>query len=153
MWDAYSGDYGPNFSGHAMAMGTYIVDHPLFGWQAYGGNVISESSSPIIRVQIRDSVRRRLYIAPLGSLLTLDSGAFSMAEYNPQALSLNVTIIPAPENSSGAPAPKGRLTLQQKAVIPGVGPLRIITPRSTDSDAGAFNIPFVNGQGTIVLLA
>ncbi|KAG6820154.1 hypothetical protein H0H93_004736 [Arthromyces matolae] len=29
-WDAYSGDYGPNFSGHSMGIGTFIVNHPDF---------------------------------------------------------------------------------------------------------------------------
>ena len=40
-WDAYSGDYGPNFFGHAVNTATYIVDHPEFGWQAFGGNIES----------------------------------------------------------------------------------------------------------------
>ena len=30
-WDAYSGDYGPNFAGHVMGAATYLVNHPIFG--------------------------------------------------------------------------------------------------------------------------
>jgi hypothetical protein len=31
-WDGYSGDYGPNFFGHAFNTATYVVNHPEFGW-------------------------------------------------------------------------------------------------------------------------
>lgn len=31
-WDAYSGDYGPNFFGHALNAATYVVNHPEFDW-------------------------------------------------------------------------------------------------------------------------
>jgi len=27
-WDAYSGDYGPNFFGHAFNTATYVIDDP-----------------------------------------------------------------------------------------------------------------------------
>ena len=37
-WDAYSGDYGPNFFGHALNTATYVINHPEFGWQSFGGN-------------------------------------------------------------------------------------------------------------------
>ncbi|KAK5117865.1 hypothetical protein LTR85_008639 [Meristemomyces frigidus] len=30
-WDAYSGDYGPNFLGHVLGAATYLVEHPVFG--------------------------------------------------------------------------------------------------------------------------
>ena len=39
-FDPLSGDYGPNFFGHALNAATYVVNHPEFGWQAFGGNVI-----------------------------------------------------------------------------------------------------------------
>ena len=38
-WDTYIGDYGPNFFGHAVTTGTYVINHPDYGWQAFGGNV------------------------------------------------------------------------------------------------------------------
>ena len=37
-WDTYTGDYGPNFFGHAVTTGTYVINHPDYGWQAFGGN-------------------------------------------------------------------------------------------------------------------
>ncbi|KAJ4470925.1 hypothetical protein J3R30DRAFT_3299979 [Lentinula aciculospora] len=144
-WDAYSGDYGPNFSGHSMGMGTFIINHPDFGWQAFGGNIVA--TSPAVEVQIKDSVRRRVFIAPLGALLSLDAGAFSTVTYNPSANTVTVTIAPVADGTSGAAsAPVGRLVISQTANIGGVGILKPTTSLATD--AGAFVIPFTNGVGT-----
>ncbi|KAF8963898.1 hypothetical protein BDZ97DRAFT_1904713 [Flammula alnicola] len=149
-WDGYSGDYGPNFSGHAMGMGTYIIDHPDFGWQVFGGNVIS--TSPTIQVQVRDSVRRRIYIAPLGSLLTLDAGAFSMVELDPRSNSVALTVSATADGTSDAAlASNGRLVIQQKASLPGIGALR--APPALVEEAGAFVIPFSNGEGKVTLFS
>lgn len=46
--DPLSGDYGPNFFGHAWNTATYIVDHPQFGWLAFGGNIRKDHD--IVRV-------------------------------------------------------------------------------------------------------
>ena len=43
-WDAYSGDYGPNFFGHAFNTATYLINHPEFGWQSFGGNLRRKAS-------------------------------------------------------------------------------------------------------------
>ncbi|KAJ3798679.1 hypothetical protein GGU11DRAFT_864563 [Lentinula aff. detonsa] len=147
-WDAYSGDYGPNFSGHSMGMGTFIINHPDFGWQAFGGNIVA--TSPAVQVQIKDSVRRRVFIAPLGALLSLDAGAFSTVSYNPSAKTVTVTITPVADGASGAAsAPVGRLVISQTAAVAGVGLLKPTTSLATD--AGAFVIPFTNGVGTVTL--
>ncbi|KIK71566.1 hypothetical protein GYMLUDRAFT_52628 [Collybiopsis luxurians FD-317 M1] len=147
-WDAYSGDYGPNFSGHTMGMGTFIVNHPNFGWQAFGGNVIS--TSPAVQVQIKDSIRRRVFIAPLAALLQLDAGAFSTVSYNPTAKTVTVTITPVADGTTGAAsAPVGRLVISQTATISGAKLLKPTTSLATD--AGAFVIPFANGVGTVTL--
>ncbi|KAG6885819.1 hypothetical protein C0993_009211 [Termitomyces sp. T159_Od127] len=147
-WDGYSGDYGPNFSGHSMGTGTFIINHPDFGWQAFGGNVIS--TSPAVQVQIRDSVRRRVYIAPLGTLLTVDAGAFSLISYNPSAQTVTVTITSVPDGATAAAgAPHGRLVIEQKATIRGV---TLLKPTANLAlDAGAYNVPFRSGSGTVTL--
>ncbi|PFH49825.1 hypothetical protein AMATHDRAFT_75995 [Amanita thiersii Skay4041] len=147
-WDGYSGDYGPNLSGHVMGMGTFIVNHPDFGWQAFGGNVIS--TSPTVQVQVRDSVRRRVYVAPIGALLTLDAGAFSLAEYDPSAKTVTLTITPSSDgSSSAAAAPQGRLVVELPGRVSGVTNLRPTTSLATD--AGAFVIPFSGGVGKVIL--
>ncbi len=148
-WDGYSGDYGPNFSGHTMGMGTFIINHPDFGWQAFGGNIIS--TSPTVQVQIKDSIRRRVYIAPLGTLLTLDAGAFSVVAFNPSTRQVDVTITATPDGASAAAAaPNGRLLIQQKATISGFNGLKPSATLSTD--AGAFVIPISSGQGHVTLI-
>ncbi|KAG6879326.1 hypothetical protein C0992_003543 [Termitomyces sp. T32_za158] len=147
-WDGYSGDYGPNFSGHSMGIGTFIVNHPDFGWQAFGGNVIS--TSPAVEVQIRDSVRRRVYVAPLGTLLSVDAGAFSLISYDPSAQTVTVTITAVPDGAkAAASAPHGRLVIEQKAALRGVTLLKPTTHLSFT--AGAYNIPFTSGSGTVTL--
>ncbi|KJA28438.1 hypothetical protein HYPSUDRAFT_51246 [Hypholoma sublateritium FD-334 SS-4] len=147
-WDAYSGDYGPNFSGHTMGMGTFIVNHPDFGWQAFGGNVIS--TSPTVQVQVRDSIRRRVYVASLGTMLALDAGAFSVVEFDPRDNSVALTVIAAADGASdAAAAPAGRLVIRQKATIPGVGVLQ--APPALVQEAGAYVIPFVKGRAVVKL--
>ncbi|KAF9067275.1 hypothetical protein BDP27DRAFT_1383948 [Rhodocollybia butyracea] len=147
-WDAYSGDYGPNFSGHSMGMGTFIINHPTFGWQAFGGNVIS--TSPTVQVQIRDSVRRRIFIAPLGAQLSLDAGAFSALTFNPTTGTVVVTILAVADGATGAAsAPQGRLVVSQPTVVSGAHLLKPTT--SLTVDAGAFVVPFTNGVGTVTL--
>jgi hypothetical protein len=68
--DPYSGDYGPNFFGHAWNTATYLVEHPEFGWVAFGGNV--KVHNGIVTLTPRDSSRSRIFIAPVGLWLTLD---------------------------------------------------------------------------------
>ncbi|KAK0443461.1 hypothetical protein EV421DRAFT_1803881 [Armillaria borealis] len=40
-WNGHSGDYGPNFSSHSMGIRMYLIEHPDFGLQAFGGTVTS----------------------------------------------------------------------------------------------------------------
>jgi hypothetical protein len=132
-----------------MGMGTFIINHPDFGWQAFGGNVVS--TSPAVQVQVRDSIRRRVYIAPLGTMLVLDAGAFSTVSFNPSSRQVDVTISAAPDGaSSAAAAPNGRLLIQQKANVSGFNGLKPSTSLSTD--AGAFVVPFSSGQGRVTLV-
>ncbi|KII94313.1 hypothetical protein PLICRDRAFT_50293 [Plicaturopsis crispa FD-325 SS-3] len=146
-WDAYSGDYGPNFVGHALEIGTYLIDHPTFGWQAFGGNVVA--TSPTVNVLPRDSLRRRIFISPLGTLLTLDAGAFSAFSYDPSAKTLQVTVVPAAEGAiNAAAAPHGRLVVEQ-IVAGGAGVL--VPTGNLTVDAGAYVVPFTSGVAQVML--
>ena len=55
IWDGYSGDYGPGFLGHVLASACYIVQHPTFGYIAFGGN-LADQGNGTISVEPRDSV-------------------------------------------------------------------------------------------------
>ncbi|TFY80231.1 hypothetical protein EWM64_g3784 [Hericium alpestre] len=149
-WDGYSGDYGPNFVGLAMGTGVFIVEMEDFGWQAFGGEVLG--SSPTVRVSVKDAVRKRVFVAPLAAMLTLDAGAFEEVEYDPSEARVSVSIAAAPQGAERAAAAKeGRLLVKQTAAIDDVGILR---PESTlDQDAGAWIVPFENGKATVTLAA
>ncbi len=148
-WDGYSGDYGPNFVGHSLGMGTFIINHPDFGWQAFGGDVISASANTVV-VNVKDSLRKRVFIAPLATKFTLDAGAFSQITFYPMAKSVTFTITAAPHGvPSAANAPQGRLLVTQTAAVRGV---HLLKPTSNlKIDAGAWVVPFTNGVATVKL--
>jgi len=92
-WDTYTGDYGPNFFGHAITTGTYVINHPDYGWQAFGGNVTQRGG--LINVTTLDSLRRRIFIAPMGLYLTLDAGTFEGVTINPASNTVTIRLSPA----------------------------------------------------------
>ena len=141
-WDAYSGDYGPNFFGHAIDAATYVVNDPEFGWQAFGGNVRVAGSQ--IFVTPLDSLRQRVYIAPFGLWLTLDTGRFSSIEIDPKTHSVLIDLSAATDNSRVA-----RLRIEQPAKISGVQTFR---PRQQFAyDRGAFTIQLGKGVTSVTL--
>lgn len=149
-WDGYSGDYGPNFVGHSLGIGTVIINHPDFGWQALGGNVVA--TKPIVRVQARDSIRRRVFIAPISTLLTLDAGAFESITYDPSSHKVTVTITPSAQSAKdGANAPQGRLVVTQTSNT--AGSVLLKPSPSLAEDAGAWILPFRSGTATATFVA
>ena len=131
-WDPYTGDYGPNFFGHAFNVATYVINHPEFGWQSFGGNISVKGDW--INVQPLDSFRRRVYIASLGLWLTLDAGTFERVVVNTRSNVVRVTLSPANEFT-----PNARLRVQQPAKLPGVG---TYAPRQKlVNERDAFTIP------------
>ena len=144
-WDAYTGDYGPNFFGHAITTGTYVINHPDFGWQAFGGNL--RSTGGWVTVQALDSLRRRIYIAPYGLYLTLDAGTFESVAVNPATGAVRVTLSPAAEFT-----PRALLRIEQPASIAGVGTYRTVRPLASDR-GGAVAIPLTRAATTIDLTA
>jgi hypothetical protein len=140
-WDAYSGDYGPNFVGHVLGIGTYVLNHPDFGWQAFGGNVVAKNAIGAI-IEAKDSVRRRVYLASLKTTFTLDAGVFSRIVVNDATVQLTVLAKPA-EINSAAPAARGRLVVQGAA-----------SPTSNlIMDAGAWVVPFINGSAVVTFIS
>lgn len=107
-WDAYSGDYGMNFFGHAMNAATYVINHGEFGWLSFGGNLRVVGQR--VKVTPLDSLRQRVYVAPLGLWLTLDSGTFESIEIDAAARKVKIGLSPAGPNVKTA-----RLRVEQPA--------------------------------------
>ena len=141
-WDSYTGDYGPNFFGHAYNTGTYIVEDPEFGWQAFGGNVKTEGDW--VRVQTLDSLRKRVYIAPRGLWLNLDAGNFAAIEINTRTSAVRVGLAPADPYTQQA-----RLRLEQPAKIAGIGSYQ--SDKKLPSERGATVIPLSKSSTWITL--
>jgi hypothetical protein len=142
-WDGYSGDYGPNFFGHAVNTAAYLINHPDFGWQAFGGNVHSEGDW--ITVEPRDSFRQRVYIAPKGLWLTMDAGTFESVRLNARTGAVSVVLSPAT-----AFVPQARVRVEQPAVISGVG---TYAPKSRlPLDGGAYSVPLKKTAVTVELV-
>jgi hypothetical protein len=130
-WDAYSGDYGPNFFGHALNTATYVVNHPEFGWQAFGGNV--QVDGDWVKVSPRDSFRMRVYVAPRGLWLTLDAGAFEALEINAKT-----GVVRAGLKSGAGGAAQARLRLEQPAKLSGIGTYR--PAQQLEMQNGAYSV-------------
>lgn len=151
-WDGYSGDYGPNFVGHALGFGTFLVHHEVFGWQAFGGIVTTPRESNRISVQVHDTVRRRVFIAPLGTLFTLDAGSFDSFTFDPSKQSVDLVVTSAPRGATrAAAAPRGRIIMTRTANIANVS--AVVPSKPLETDAGAFVIPFRDGSATITFNA
>ncbi|MGA2855361.1 MAG: DUF5695 domain-containing protein [Candidatus Sulfotelmatobacter sp.] len=125
--DPLSGDYGPNFFGHAWNTATYVVDHPQFRWLAFGGNVKTEGD--VVKITPLDSFRSRVYLAPLGLWLTLDAGNFETVEVNSKTGSVRVGLAPATPFTRAA-----RLRVEQPAKVK-TGVYRPVKTLNSERDA------------------
>jgi Family of unknown function (DUF5695) len=126
--DPLSGDYGPNFFGHAWETATYVVNHPQFGWVGFGGNVVTAGN--VVTVTPLDSARTRIYLAPYGLWLTLDAGSFDTLVLNPKTGVLRVGF-----SSSNQFTPEARLRIEQPARIFGVGEFHPTTRLKAEREA------------------
>jgi hypothetical protein len=131
-FDPYSGDYGPNFFGHALNTATYIVHHPELGWLAFGGNI--KVTGDTVQVTPLDSFRMRVYVAPFGLWLTLDAGEFDSVEVNSKTGAVRIGLSPATQFT-----PTAYLRVEQPAKLAGVGTYHPV--ESFHMERGACVIP------------
>jgi hypothetical protein len=115
--DGYSGDYGPGFYGHAVNTGTYVANHPEFGWLAFGGEI--EENDNWIQVTPQESARSRVYLASLGLWLTLDAGKFKSVEFNTSSNKVQLTL-----EGDVQYTPDARLRIEQPAKKDEIGTIR-----------------------------
>jgi len=131
-FDPYTGDYGPNFFGHAWNTATYLVNDAEFGWLSFGGNL--EVAGKTVSVKPLDSFRQRVYLEPLGLWLTLDAGQFERVTLNEADGSVTVRLAPA-----DAYTPAAILRIEQPARVDGVGTIAPLEKLAMER--GAYVVP------------
>ncbi len=127
-FDPYSGDYGPNFFGHAFNTATYIVHDPEFGWLAFGGNLKDEAGT--VTITPLDSFCTRVYVGSIGLWLTLDAGKFTAVMINAKTGVVRLGLAAATKFTSRA-----LLRVEQPAKINGVGSYHPIGQLKSERDA------------------
>ncbi|KAH8657757.1 hypothetical protein BX600DRAFT_482431 [Xylariales sp. PMI_506] len=141
-WDAYSGDYGPNFVGLALGSGTYVVDDPTLGLVSYGGALSSQGGT--VSVKTKDPVRQRVFIGPLGLLISVDAGIISQIEFETGSTEATVTL----SQLDGAPiAAAAILWLETTS---GSAKYTVTTPSITQS-RGGWQVPLGSSQVSVVV--
>lgn len=143
-FDPYSGDYGPNFFGHAWATATYVVKDSEFGWLAFGGNLRVEGKT--VSVEPRDSFRQRVYLAPLGLWLTLDSGQFERVSFDEATGNVELHFAPGDSYTTNA-----LLRVEQAAHVDGVDSIAPLEKLATER--GAWVVPLGNASTAVHLQA
>jgi hypothetical protein len=141
-FDPYTGDYGPNFFGHAWTAGTYVVKDAEFGWLAFGGDLAVDGRK--ISVEPRDSMRQRVYLAPLGLWLTLDSGQFQRVTLDQSTGIVQVRLSPSDEYT-----PTALLRIEQEAHVKGIG--AIVPSEKLTMQRGAWVVRLDNTGAAIHL--
>jgi hypothetical protein len=105
-WEPYSSDYGVAFYGYSYSAGCYMVDDPIFGLLCFGGNLLKDEAT--IRIIPADAYRRRVFLAPYGLWLTLESGYFKEIVISKESNAIQVYL-----GSSNNWTPTARLVIEQ----------------------------------------
>lgn len=135
-WDAYTGDYGMGFYGHAIASASYVLEDPTFGWLAFGANLAVQADGNI-HVVPRDSARTRLFVAPARAWITLEAGKIDSATYDPRSGAITLELAPA-----SVQTPVARLRVDSPAQL---RPAQLLIER------GSYVVPLAKTALRIVL--
>lgn len=89
-WDGFSGDFGAGYLGHVVGSVCVLVCHERLGWLGFGGNVVEEEERDEkeggegggggivggvkVKVQPKDTVRRKIYVASMGAKVEISAG-------------------------------------------------------------------------------
>ncbi|TDH28693.1 hypothetical protein EXU57_01035 [Segetibacter sp. 3557_3] len=106
--DPISGDYGSGFFGYAINSATYLVQHPDFGWLAFGGNVTRKDQW--IEVSPTTAGRRSVFIAPAGVSVNLKAGQITKIAYQPSTGQIKIQLDVADQFT-----PKAFMSIEQPA--------------------------------------
>ncbi len=136
-WDAYSGDYGMGFYGHAHATATYVLKDPTFGWLSFGGNM-KVADNGVVQITPKDSARTRLFVAPARAWITLEAGKIDTATYDPKSRAITLELAPAT-----AATPAARLLIDS--------PGGKIEPQGLVAERGGYQVPLTAATTRVLL--
>ncbi|AMP99687.1 hypothetical protein AY601_2805 [Pedobacter cryoconitis] len=139
--DGLSGDYGSGFFGYAVNTASYILDHPEFGWLAFGGNLSKEGSW--IHVKLTTAAKSAVFVAPAGLWITLDAGQIAEVSYQSGSGEVRLKLEPSNEY-----LPNALLKFQENSPLKG----RYSIENAERNSRGNYVIPLVADQGTEVIL-
>jgi hypothetical protein len=142
-WDTYTGDCGPSFYSLAVNTATYLINHPDFGWQAFGGDV--KTSGDWVTTTPKDAFRMKFYVASLGLWMTLDAGTFESVAVNTKTHAVRVILSPSDQFT-----PDARLRIEQPAKVAGIGEFHP-TGAARTQERGAYVIPLSKRTTEVVL--
>jgi len=83
--DPYSGDFGVGFFGHVQLASSYFVVHPVHGPLCFFCDLTSTGADHYSIVP-RDSVRRKVFIEPVGVSIEVVSGSLETVVFRPSAV-------------------------------------------------------------------
>jgi hypothetical protein len=141
-FDPYTGDYGPNFFGHAINTGLFLTHDDAMGWICFGGNV--EERRGIVHATVLDSSRSRVFIAPVGLWVTLDAGHFVSVDFDPAKRTVRLHLAAATKY-----VPTARMRWKETAS--NTGTQNWVIAAKTTIDAGAHVIPLGAGETVVTL--
>lgn len=98
-WDPYSSDYGCGLLGHMISSTTFLVENSDFGYLSFGGNLVS--SGDTIKVEPKDTVRRQIYVAPLGLKFEVNAGVIEEFTYDITTKAVSIQIGEGESKSGG----------------------------------------------------
>lgn len=93
--DPYSGDFGIGFYGHVQLQASYFIMHREHGPLCFLCDVFTASNrSQTFSIAPRDSVRRRIFVEPLGVLLEVAAGRLIAASIDVSAGTVDLVLGP-----------------------------------------------------------
>ncbi|KAE8454351.1 hypothetical protein EG329_005276 [Mollisiaceae sp. DMI_Dod_QoI] len=147
-WDAYSGDYGPNFLGHVLGAGTYVVDSQEMGLIAFGGE-LEHCDNGTVKVVPKDAVRRKVYLGIFGTRISVDAGNIEMVQYSEKNGYVSVQIASSISSIPMMAVTKSTVLRVEKVVQVGtLGNVALVTP-SISLERGGWMVDLSSGTAFV----
>jgi len=113
-----------------LGSGTYVAQHKTLGLLIYGGSLSSSSGVSTVSVTTQGPVRRRIFIGPLGVLITSDAGSINSFSYASDGSSISLSLA---QNSGGPSAASAVVWVETTS---GSAKYTVSSPSTTQSRQG-----------------